>query len=72
MKMEEKVETRFSDVVIIGAGFSGINAACQLQRKLCTTDYVIYEREPGFGGAWFANNCRLSLLAFGDATKERR
>lgn len=49
--------TRHSDVVIIGAGFSGINFACQLQRKLGVTDYVIYDRAADFGGTWFANRC---------------
>lgn len=49
--------TRQSDVAIIGAGFSGINIACQLQRKLGVTDYVIYDRAADFGGTWFANRC---------------
>ncbi|KAH8646864.1 hypothetical protein BX600DRAFT_420747 [Xylariales sp. PMI_506] len=53
--MEQKRETLYSDVVIIGAGFSGINVACQLQRKLGVTDFIIYERASDFGGAWFAN-----------------
>jgi cation diffusion facilitator CzcD-associated flavoprotein CzcO len=50
--------TFYSDVVIIGAGFSGINLACQLQRKLGFTDYVIYDRAPSFGGTWAANKCK--------------
>ncbi len=70
--MEEKLETLFSHVVIIGAGFSGINMACQLQRKFRTTDYIIYERESGFGGAWFANKCKSSFLACDAATKKMR
>ncbi|RFU35024.1 hypothetical protein B7463_g1287, partial [Scytalidium lignicola] len=49
------METLYNDVVIIGAGFSGINLACQLQRKLGFTDYVIYDRAPDLGGAWSAN-----------------
>lgn len=49
----------YSDVVIIGAGFSGINLACQLRRKLGFTDYVIYDRAPSFGGTWAANTCEL-------------
>ncbi|KAH8883255.1 FAD/NAD(P)-binding domain-containing protein [Thozetella sp. PMI_491] len=53
--MGRKQESHYSDVVIIGAGFSGINFACQLQRKLGITNYTVYERESGYGGAWFAN-----------------
>lgn len=49
---------RYSDMVIIGAGFSGINLACQLQRKLNFTDYVIYDRATDFGGTWSANKCK--------------
>ena len=47
--MDDKLPTRRSDVAIIGAGFSGINIACQLQRKLGVTDYVIYDRHPTLG-----------------------
>ncbi|RDW70957.1 hypothetical protein BP6252_07520 [Coleophoma cylindrospora] len=47
--------TKYSDIVIIGAGFSGIGLACQLQRKLGYTDYVIYDRASDYGGAWSAN-----------------
>jgi cation diffusion facilitator CzcD-associated flavoprotein CzcO len=50
--------TLYNDVVIIGAGFSGINLACQLRRKLNFTDYVIYDRAPDFGGTWSANKCK--------------
>ena len=55
--MDDKLPTRQSDVAIIGAGFSGINIACQLERKLGVTDYVIYDRASDFGGTWFANRC---------------
>jgi len=44
-------------VAIIGAGFSGLAMACQLQRKLNCDDYVIYERSSSPGGAWWANKC---------------
>jgi len=49
--MAEKTPHLYSDVVIIGAGFSGIDLACQLQRKLGLTNYVIYDRATEFGGA---------------------
>lgn len=48
----------YNDVVIIGAGFSGINMGCQLQRQLGVTDYVIYDRARELGGAWQANKCK--------------
>jgi cation diffusion facilitator CzcD-associated flavoprotein CzcO len=49
----------YNDVVIIGAGFSSINLACQLRRKLNFTDYVIYDRALDLGGTWSANKCKL-------------
>ncbi|KAF4764913.1 hypothetical protein HAV15_003344 [Penicillium sp. str.  len=53
----EKQKRLYSDVVIIGAGLSGIDMACQLQRQLCVSDYVIYDRARELGGAWAANKC---------------
>jgi glycine/D-amino acid oxidase-like deaminating enzyme len=35
----------------IGAGLSGINMACQLQRQLSVYDYVVYDRADELGGA---------------------
>jgi cation diffusion facilitator CzcD-associated flavoprotein CzcO len=52
-----KRKTLYSDVVIIGAGLSGIDIACQLQRQLRVSDYMIYDRARELGGAWAANNC---------------
>ncbi|KAJ5751408.1 uncharacterized protein N7511_008373 [Penicillium nucicola] len=51
----ESPKRLYSDVVIIGAGLSGINMACQLQRQLRISDYVIYDRARELGGAWAAN-----------------
>ncbi|KAJ5898761.1 hypothetical protein N7495_003505 [Penicillium taxi] len=51
----EKQNTLQSDVVIIGAGLSGINMACQLQRQLKVNDFVLYDRASELGGAWAAN-----------------
>ncbi|KAL5041455.1 hypothetical protein BDW71DRAFT_201369 [Aspergillus fruticulosus] len=43
MSSDSQIEC-VNDVVIIGAGFSGLTMACQLQWKLNHFDYVIYER----------------------------
>ncbi|KAJ5642299.1 FAD/NAD(P)-binding domain-containing protein [Penicillium lividum] len=51
----KKCDKLYSDVIIIGAGLSGIDMACQLQRQLKFRDYVIYDRATELGGAWAAN-----------------
>ncbi len=40
------------DVIIIGAGLSGIGAACHLERKNKNTSYVILESRKQLGGTW--------------------
>ena len=40
------------DVVIVGAGLSGIGAACHLQRDCPGTRYAILESRPQLGGTW--------------------
>lgn len=47
-------DTEF-EAVIVGAGPSGIAAACQLQRQLGLTNLKIFERGSNFGGTWFHN-----------------
>jgi monooxygenase len=44
--------TEFVDVVIVGAGISGISAAWHLQKKCPTKSYVILERRDDLGGTW--------------------
>ncbi|KAJ6118897.1 hypothetical protein N7471_013517 [Penicillium samsonianum] len=61
----EKQKRLYSDVVIVGAGLSGIDMACQLQRQLCVSDYVIYDRARELGGAWAANKCAQWVEASG-------
>ncbi|KAL4784190.1 hypothetical protein BJX76DRAFT_347993 [Aspergillus varians] len=59
-------KTKFSQVVIIGAGFSGLTIACQLQDKLKEFDYTIYERSKEVGGTWSANKypgCAVDIPA---------
>ncbi|KAF4554155.1 Pyridine nucleotide-disulfide oxidoreductase-like protein 11 [Elsinoe fawcettii] len=44
-----------TDVLIIGAGCSGVGLAIQLQRKLGHNDYMIIEKSDDVGGTWSAN-----------------
>ncbi|KAJ5109098.1 hypothetical protein N7456_005773 [Penicillium angulare] len=53
-------------VIVIGAGFSGLATACQLQRQLDCDDFVIYDRASAPGGAWWANKypgCAVDIPA---------
>ena len=47
----EKLGNDF-DVVIIGAGISGVNAAYRIQTELPDASYVILEARGGMGGTW--------------------
>ncbi|WP_427384149.1 flavin-containing monooxygenase [Janibacter sp. G56] len=40
------------DVVVVGAGLSGIGAACRLEQDRPGTPYVILERREAMGGTW--------------------
>ena len=40
------------DVVIVGAGLSGIGAACRLETMCPTKSYAILESRPRLGGTW--------------------
>ncbi|MFL6135295.1 MAG: flavin-containing monooxygenase, partial [Nocardioidaceae bacterium] len=40
------------DVLIIGAGLSGIGAACHLEERLPGTSYLIVEAREAVGGTW--------------------
>ncbi|MFE0703777.1 flavin-containing monooxygenase [Streptomyces sp. NPDC058872] len=46
------MENRHVDVLIIGAGLSGISAACHLRAGNPGTTYEIIERRSGIGGTW--------------------
>jgi cation diffusion facilitator CzcD-associated flavoprotein CzcO len=40
------------DVVVIGAGVSGLGSACHLRQQCPGMSFVLLERESGFGGTW--------------------
>lgn len=40
------------DVIIVGAGISGINAVHYLQRTLPDSEYLLLEGRDGIGGIW--------------------
>ena len=42
----------YFDVLIVGAGISGINAACRVQTELPSASYTILEARGGIGGTW--------------------
>lgn len=40
------------DVLIVGAGLSGVGAACRLTRACPSKSYAILERREQLGGTW--------------------
>jgi monooxygenase len=51
-KSRPAVTAEYADVVIVGAGLSGIGAACHLQRECPGKSYVILEGRDAMGGTW--------------------
>ncbi|MCV7435009.1 flavin-containing monooxygenase [Mycolicibacterium bacteremicum] len=49
---DEAAEPEFSDVLIIGAGISGINAAYRITERNPRASYTILERRERIGGTW--------------------
>ena len=47
--------TEHFDVLIVGAGISGIGSAYQLAKQLPDKSYVILERQESFGGTWLTH-----------------
>ncbi len=45
-------EAEHHDVIIVGAGISGIGAACHLRRECPDKDFVILEARAAIGGTW--------------------
>ncbi|MEE4639413.1 MAG: NAD(P)/FAD-dependent oxidoreductase [Wenzhouxiangella sp.] len=54
MTNTQDAEVTRSDLVIIGAGFSGIGLAIQL-RQSGFNDFVVLDAESGVGGTWWVN-----------------
>jgi cation diffusion facilitator CzcD-associated flavoprotein CzcO len=50
----QQVLTRF-DVLIVGAGISGIDAAYHLQRKCPEKSFALLENQASFGGTWITH-----------------
>lgn len=44
-----------ADIIIIGAGFSGIGFAVQLQKEFPQASYEILEKADNIGGTWWVN-----------------
>ena len=42
-------------VLIVGAGVSGIGAACHLQKHMPDQDFLIVDAMPGYGGTWWTH-----------------
>ena len=49
---DEPSEAEYSDVLIIGAGISGIGAAYRIHEKNPTLSYTLLERRGRIGGTW--------------------
>ena len=49
---EEQTGTEYADVLIIGAGISGIGAAYRIQEKNPNLSYTVLERRARIGGTW--------------------
>ena len=50
----DKAQTHF-DVLIVGAGISGIGTAYHLQQQCPGTSYVVLETQESFGGTWLTH-----------------
>lgn len=53
--MKQPIDKPHYSVIVIGAGESGIAVGCLLKSRLGTTDFRIFDRQGGIGGAWYIN-----------------
>ena len=49
---QDQAGTTHVDVLVVGAGLSGIGAACHLTRELPRTSYLVLEARDAVGGTW--------------------
>jgi cation diffusion facilitator CzcD-associated flavoprotein CzcO len=49
-------DTEHFDVLIVGAGISGIDAACHLSRDMPGKTYAVLEKAGGIGGTWLTHS----------------
>ncbi|KAK8093492.1 FAD/NAD(P)-binding domain-containing protein [Apiospora hydei] len=64
-----EMQPQHCSVIVIGAGESGVAVGCQLKSKLGVTDFRIFDRQGGIGGAWYINRypgvaCDIPALLF--------
>ena len=52
LREEQLPDSRYSDVLIIGAGISGIGAAYRIHEKNPQLTYTVLERRARIGGTW--------------------
>ena len=50
--VNNEIRMKHFDVAIVGAGISGIGAACHLQKQCPNKTYVILESRDALGGTW--------------------
>jgi monooxygenase len=50
--LSKETAPQHHDIIIIGAGISGLGAACHLQRECPNKTYVILEARTAIGGTW--------------------
>jgi cation diffusion facilitator CzcD-associated flavoprotein CzcO len=49
------VKTEHFDVLIVGAGISGIGGAYHLRQQMPDTSFVVLEEQESFGGTWITH-----------------
>lgn len=62
----QEMDAEAFDVIIIGAGLSGIGTAVRLQRECPDRDFILLERREAIGGTWDLfryplTNCRFRI-----------
>jgi cation diffusion facilitator CzcD-associated flavoprotein CzcO len=53
--MRQDPSTRKLKVLTIGAGYSGIQIAYQIQKYTKNVEHVVYEKNANIGGTWLEN-----------------